>query len=105
MDSVHNGPCSADPSIPMTSAMTTGTSQSKAFPAMASRTHRRGAGPLNRGKRPSPRKLERPNVDYRSRMGQPMANTNDQIDVLIINWHNAIACREIHAVVQQKSLT
>jgi hypothetical protein len=34
-----------------------------------------------------------------------MANTNDQIDVLITNWHNVIGCREIDAVVQQKSLT
>ena len=36
---------SANPSIPMTSAMTTGTSWSKVFPAMATQTHRRGIEP------------------------------------------------------------
>jgi ketosteroid isomerase-like protein len=34
-----------------------------------------------------------------------MANTKDQIDALITNWHKAITSRDIDAVVQQKSLT
>ena len=34
-----------------------------------------------------------------------MGNTNDQIDALITNWHNAITRRGIDALVQLKFLT
>jgi hypothetical protein len=34
-----------------------------------------------------------------------VARTKDQIDVLAINWHDAVASRHIGLVVLQKSLT
>jgi hypothetical protein len=34
-----------------------------------------------------------------------MADTKDQIDALLTNWHKAVTSRDIDAAVKQKSLT